>query len=344
MVVVTGGGTGGHLYPGLAIAQGLRERGHQVSYVGAKGGLEERILPQSGLDYRLITAGKLSREALRPAEGLKVLRSLVQARQLMRQWRPQAVVSTGGYAGFPMAFIAQQQGIATVIHESNARLGLAARWLAPRASRLALGLEVALPAHLRSKARRVGLPIREERLESSRARQALGLESPLPLLLVLGGSQGSLELNQQLPQRLQPFLGQLQVLHQTGTRWEASLKPLEQPGYRIAGFVDTIAAFSAAQWVVCRAGASTLAELAYHQLPALLVPLPANLDNGTQLANAQLLASHQAALCLSNWDTFENQFAQLLDSATRPSLVQNLAAFSPQGATERMVALVEELL
>ena len=343
MVVVTGGGTGGHLYPGLAIAQALRERGHRVGYVGAAGGLEERILPQSGLDYRLITAGKLSREALRPAEGFKVLRSLVQARQIMNQWQPQAVVSTGGYAGFPMAFVAQQRGIPTIIHESNARLGLAARWLAPRASRLALGLEVNLPAHLRAKARRVGLPIREQRLEPTLARQTLGLQSPLPLLLVLGGSQGSLELNQQLPQRLQPLLGQLQVLHQTGTRWEESMKPLERPGYQVAGFLDTVAAFSAAQWVICRAGASTLAEVAYHQLPALLVPLPANLDNGTQLANAQLMASHQAALCLSNWDSFETQLAQLLDPAAQPSMLRSLAAFSPQGATGRMVALVEEV-
>lgn len=344
MVVVTGGGTGGHLYPGLAIARALRERGHRVGYVGAVGGLEERILPHSGLEYRLITAGKLSREALRPAEGFRVLRSLVQARQIMREWQPRAVVSTGGYAGFPMAFVAQQRGIPTVIHESNARLGLAARWLAPRAARLALGLDITLPRHLRSRAHQVGMPIREQRLDRSQALQELGLEPQLPLLLVLGGSQGSVELNQQLPQRLQPFLGQLQVLHQTGSRWEESMKPLEQPGYRIVGFLDTVAALSAAQWVISRAGASTLAELAFHQKSALLVPLPARLDNGTQLANAQLLASRQAALCLTSWANFEAQFAQLLDPATPQQLGPNLSAFSPQGATSRMVALVEEVL
>lgn len=344
MVVITGGGTGGHLYPGLAAAQALQQAGQSVVYIGATGGIEERVLPQSGLPYHLIPAGKLSRDALRPAEGLKFLRGLTAAYGLLRQLKPQAVLSTGGYAGFPAAFVAQRMGIPTVVHEANAQLGLAARWLATKAKRIGLSVPAPLPSAWQNKAKVVGLPVREEQHDPVSAKQALNLDAALPLVVVLGGSQGSLELNRELPARLKPLLGTYQVLHQCGPRWETEMQTQSSPLYHIRGFINTAQAFSAAEWVICRAGASTLAELAFYQVPALLVPLPANLDSGAQLANARFYTERGASAMLNGWERFNEGLQNLTQPLQRQALRTQLKLLSPAGAATRLAGLVMEVL
>lgn len=343
LILVTGGGTGGHFYPGLAAAQVLRALGNEVAYVGAEGGLEARLLPQSDLPYYLIPAGKLSREALRPAEGGKVVRGLMSARSLLRRLRPKAVLSTVGYAGFPLAFAAEWAGVPVVIHEQNARLGLAARWLAARAQRIGLSVPVALGESLAARARVVGYPVREDRHDKAEARRALGLDPARSLILVMGGSQGSLELNRELPQRLEPFLGQYQVLHQCGVRWEAQMQAehARTPGYVVRGFVDGPLAWSAADFAITRAGAGTLAEAAFHQVPSLLVPLSPELDGGAQQANAEFYARRGASVILDGWERFQARLEQLFTQAA--SMRNALAQLSPAGAARRLAELVLEV-
>ncbi|RIH90761.1 UDP-N-acetylglucosamine--N-acetylmuramyl-(pentapeptide) pyrophosphoryl-undecaprenol N-acetylglucosamine transferase [Calidithermus terrae] len=343
LILVTGGGTGGHFYPGLAAAQALRAMGHEVAYVGAEGGLEARLLPQGDLPYHLIPAGKLSRDLLRPAEGGKVVRGLMAARGLLRRLRPRAVLSTVGYAGFPLAFAAEWAGVPVVIHEQNARLGLAARWLAARAQRIGLSVPVALNPQLSPRSRVVGYPVREVRHPKAEAKQALGLDPARPLLLVMGGSQGSLELNRELPQRLEPFLGEYQVLHQCGVRWEAQMQAEhgKTPGYAVRGFVDGPLAWSAADLAITRAGAGTLAEAAFHGVPGLLVPLPRDLDGGAQWANAGFYAERGASVILDGWERFQAKLEQLITQA--PAMKNALAPLSPAGAARRLAELVLEV-
>ncbi|WP_018465775.1 UDP-N-acetylglucosamine--N-acetylmuramyl-(pentapeptide) pyrophosphoryl-undecaprenol N-acetylglucosamine transferase [Calidithermus timidus] len=342
-ILVTGGGTGGHFYPGLAAAQALRSLGNEVAYVGAEEGLEARLLPQGELPYYLIPAGKLSREMLRPAEGGKVVRGLVSARRLLRRLKPRAVLSTVGYAGFPLAFAAEWAGVPVVIHEQNARLGLAARWLAAKAQRIGLSLPVALGEPLASRSRVVGYPVREIRHDKVEARRALGLDPARPLILVMGGSQGSLELNRELPSRLEPFVGEYQVLHQCGLRWEAQMQAehARAAGYVVRGFVDGPLAWSAADFAITRAGAGTLAEAAYHQVPSLLVPLPAELDGGAQQANARFYAQRGASVILEGWERFQAKLEQLFTQAT--AMRSALAQLSPAGAACRLAELVLEV-
>lgn len=342
MVIVTGGGTGGHLYPGLAAARALIAAGQPVTYVGAVGGIEERVLPESGLPYRIIPAGKLSREALRPAEGVKVLRGLLAARQVVRELEPRVVLSMGGYAGFPVAFVAALLGIPVIIHEQNAKLGLANRILARWARRVALATPIALPPHLAARAQVVGYPVREEKLPQAEARAALGLDPQRPTLLVLGGSQGSKELNEQLPHRLYPLLGEWQVLHQCGVRWEGALKPKERPRYHVRGYVDNVLAWSAADLAITRGGAGTMSEAAYHQVPVLGVPLPKSLDGGAQWANVGFYAEQGAARRLESWNDFEAELKALLDPSTRAQIRNRLGRLSPAGAARRLAQMVLE--
>jgi len=338
VVVVTGGGTGGHLFPALAVAQALKARGVEVVYVGSRRGLEARLLPDSGLPHFLLPAGKLDRSAFRPQEGLELLWGLGAALGLYRRLKPRLVLSTGGYAGFPIAFVAEMAGAKVLVHEQNARLGLAVRLLAKRAHGLALSLPLALPPSLARKARVVGYPVREVRYPKREARARLGLPLEGPLLLVLGGSQGSLELNTRLP----PILKSLPyaVLHQVGPAFLEGMKPLEDERYRIAAFVDAPLAMSAADLLISRAGAGTLAEAAYHRLPAVLFPLSPSLDGGAQLANAQLYAKEGGAVL----GAYE-RLPALLEEALKglDKLKEGMARLSPEGATARLVDWILEV-
>ncbi len=340
MVLITGGGTGGHFFPGLAVAQALRARGVEVAYVGSLGGLEARLLPQTGLPYFLIPAGKLDRSAFRPKQGLDALRGLRAAHRLFQQLRPRLVLSTGGYAGFPMAFVAEIRGAKVLVHEQNAKLGLAARLLAPKASGLALSLPLPLPPGLAKKARVVGYPVREVRYEKQEAKARLGLPPGKPLLLVLGGSQGSLELNTRLPPLLKPL--PYAVLHQVGAAFVEKMQSWQDEDYRIAAFVDAPLAMSAADLLISRAGAGTLAEAAYHHLPAILFPLPPNLDGGAQLANARLYAEKGAAL-LGRYEGLPRLVETVLEGGLA-KLKEGMARLSPEGATGRLVDWILEAI
>jgi len=339
VVLLTGGGTGGHLFPALAVAEELRRRGHGVFYLGAEGGLEARLLPQTPLPHALIPAGKLDRSAFRPGEALALLRGLRAAREVLEAVRPRAILSTGGYAGFPGAFAGALRGIPLLLHEQNARLGLAIRFLSPWARGLALSVPVPLSTGLARKARVVGYPVREVRYPKEEAKARLGFDPDKPLLLVLGGSQGSLELNQTLPPLLKP-LG-LPVLHQVGERWLGRFRHLEGEAYRVAGFVEAPLAMSAADLLLARAGAGTLAEAAFHRLPALLFPLSPRLDGGAQVADA--LADRKAGAAeLGDRARLGEQVRRILE---RPEPYREaLGRLSPEGAAGRLADWLEEFL
>ncbi|MDX2008279.1 MAG: UDP-N-acetylglucosamine--N-acetylmuramyl-(pentapeptide) pyrophosphoryl-undecaprenol N-acetylglucosamine transferase [Meiothermus sp.] len=344
MVIVTGGGTGGHFYPGLAAARALIELGQPVTYVGARGGIEERALPDSGLPHRIIPAGKFSREALRPGEGLKLVSGLWHGWKAVRELQPRAILSMGGYAGFPAAFMGALAGVPTVVHEQNAKLGIASKVLARQARKVLLSTPIDTGA-LMAKTQVVGYPVREQRADKAGAKQQLGLDPARPAVFVMGGSQGSKELNDRLPERLYPLLEQgWQVLHQCGRRWEGELQPKARPHYQIRGYVDTVLAWSAAEFAITRGGAGTLAEAAYHSVPVLGVPLSADLDSGAQRANVGFYAAAGAARMLGDWSRFHDELNALLDPSTRAVMRDRLAGLSPAGAARRLAQVVLEVM
>ncbi len=338
-VAVTGGGTGGHVFPALAVGEALKARGHEVSFVGS-GGLEARVVPDRLPFYRL-AAGKLDRTRPRPGELAKTALGLAQGLALAARLRPQAVFATGGYAAFPFALAARLLGARLYLHEQNARLGLAVRLLAPLAEAVFLALPVPLPGPAAKKARVVGMPVREVRHPKAAARRQLGLDPDKPTLLVMGGSQGARSLNRELPRRLAPFLGEVQVLHQTGPGGAAA--DFDHPDYRFVEFFDAALAWSAADLAITRAGAMTLAEAAYYRVPLVLVPYPYAADDH-QTKNARLYAEAGAARLVpeGDWDRIPQAVRDLLDPATRARMAAALARFDPSGSTERIVRAIEE--
>ncbi|HVE14105.1 MAG TPA: UDP-N-acetylglucosamine--N-acetylmuramyl-(pentapeptide) pyrophosphoryl-undecaprenol N-acetylglucosamine transferase [Elusimicrobiota bacterium] len=293
-IAIACGGTGGHFYPGYVLGKTLRARGHEVLFVlrtqdPAAARLEAEDLPFIELDLRGMP------RSLSPALlsfAWKLAGSLRTARAVVRSWRPAAAAGMGGYLTFPLAAAARAEGVPFLLHESNAVMGLANRLLGRWARIVALGLPPAgaAPAH----ARLVGTPVRPElwrRGEPAAARKELGLEDR-PTLLVFGGSQGARAINRLLPPAVASMkAARPQVLHLSGPAAEEETRA----AYAAAGVAAQVRgycarmdqAYAAADVVLCRSGASTLAELAAQAKPALLVPYPFAAENHQEV-NARL--------------------------------------------------------
>ncbi|MBK5944404.1 undecaprenyldiphospho-muramoylpentapeptide beta-N-acetylglucosaminyltransferase [Halorhodospira halophila] len=313
-VAIAAGGTGGHVYPGLAVAELLRERGHRVVWLGTRSGLEGRVVPAAGVEAEWLEIQGLRGKGLAAQLRLpwRLGRAVAVAGAALRRRRPDVVLGMGGYVAGPVGLAARLTGRPLVIHEQNARAGLTNRFLARLGRRVLTGF----PDTLGARGEWVGNPIRTSihRLEAPRSRYAGRPEAPR--VLVLGGSQGARTLNRFVPKALAGLDGpRPQVLHQAG---ELTLEEA-RTGYRQLGldaevvpFIEDMAgAYAWADLVVARAGALTVAELAAAGVPAVLVPLPWAVDDH-QTANAELLCAAGAARCLPEGDVEQGALGAVL--------------------------------
>ncbi len=312
--IVTGGGTGGHIYPALAIAGGLRRRypGSSVVYIGTARGLEADIVPKSGLEFHTVRAVGIKRSL--SLHNLKVpwetLAGYREARRLLRDIAPRAVVGTGGYVCGPVVLAAARMKIPTLVHEQNALPGVTNRWLARVVDRVAVTFEDALRYFpRRADVRLTGLPVREEVISTERhqAREKFSLREGEQLLLSFGGSQGARSLNRAVAGAVGWAAEQkgLRWLHVTGRSQHGEfMDMLAAAGSRggnlpgnftaVPYLYDMPEALAAADLVICRAGAATIAELTVRGVPAVLVPFPYATGNH-QEHNARALHSRGAA-------------------------------------------------
>ncbi len=302
-MILAGGGTGGHLFPAVALAQRLQEvePASQVLFVGTKKGIEARILPELGLPLQTIDISGLvgkgwgRKFALLP----QLAKSLVQSRAVLDVFRPDVVVGVGGYASGPVLLAAHFMGFPTLIHEQNAWPGLTNRLLARWADRVCLSFPEADRAFHMGRTVLTGNPLRPGMANCP------PLPEGDPVLLVFGGSQGARAINDgilaALP-KLERLRGRLTIRHQTGSDDLERVKA----GYRAAGwdtggvtpFIQEMAeAYAQAHLVVCRAGATTIAELTACGRPAVLIPYPHAAGNH-QTANAEALVRQGAAMLL----------------------------------------------
>ncbi|MDX1589856.1 MAG: undecaprenyldiphospho-muramoylpentapeptide beta-N-acetylglucosaminyltransferase [Oleiphilaceae bacterium] len=341
------GGTGGHVFPALATAQRLQSLGHQVHWLGSRGGMEEQLISDSGIPLSLISVTGLrgkGRLALLAAP-LRLSRALLQALLVLRHVAPDAVIGMGGFASGPGGIAAWLLRKPLVIHEQNAIAGMTNRWL----SRFATTTLEAFPGAFGSQVvtRCTGNPVRPSLSELPAPSERLaGREGPLRLL-VLGGSRGARAINQVLPVTLasMPAAERPQVRHQSGSpdlvETRAAYADLGVEA-EVSAFIEDMAeAYGWADLVLCRAGALTLAELCAAGVASVLVPFPHAVDDH-QTENARFLASGEAALVVpQNELTQSNLQALLQDLLTdrKRLLAMAVAAreLSRSDATERVV-------
>jgi len=321
--MIMAGGTGGHVFPALAVADCLRGRGWRVVWLGARSGMEATLVPQHGYEMAWIRFAGLRGKGL-VAKLLLPLNLLVafwQSLRAIRAHRPDVVLGMGGYIAFPGGMMAALVGRPLVIHEQNSIAGLANRVLAGVADRIL----VAFPGAL-AKSRLVGNPVREAIARvAPPAQRYAGRSGPLRLLVV-GGSLGAAALNEVVPKALAALPAELRprVTHQSGARHLEALRA----NYAAAGvdaepvaFIDDMAqAYAATDVALCRAGATSVAELAAAGVPAILVPFPFAVDDH-QTGNARYLADAGAAILVQQRDLTPERLAEILRGLTRERLL-----------------------
>ncbi|MFD6447199.1 glycosyltransferase [Promicromonospora sp. NPDC060204] len=376
-LLVTGGGTGGHTYPALttlrALQSRLAESGTAVSvlWAGTADGLEARVTASEGIRFLPVATGKLRRSAnplgMLSASNMKdmarVPLGVAQARSIVADFKPDVILSTGGYVAVPVGIAAGLVRRPLVVHEQTVRLGLANRLLAKRATRVAVSspstLEL-LPDAVRERAVVTGNPVRAEVLtgEPLKAVDALGLDSfdpDLPVLYVTGGAQGSVQINELVAETLPWMLQRANVIHQCGPNnlkemfeRTATLPAELAARYRVLGFVgaELPDVLALADVVISRSGAGTIAELTALGKPAVLIPLASSAGN-EQAHNARRLQDLGAAVALEGDLTFSDlrgALAGLLDDAGRRERMADAARKNGvPDAAERLVDLLLEV-
>lgn len=354
-VVLAGGGTAGHVSPLLAIAAAVRraEPAAQVTAVGTASGMETRLVPAAGLPLETIDRVPLPR---RPSVDLlklpvRLRGAIGQAGRIIDESRADVVVGVGGYVCTPMYLAARRRGVPVVIHEANARPGLANRV----GARFAAVVATAFPNTPLKGARTVGMPMRREislldrAAAQSGARQRLGLDPERTTVIVTGGSSGAVAINRTI-QGIVPGIAEqgYQLLHITGRDKPVltpDLRPLEAEGYRQVEYVDGMEdVYAAADLLIARAGAATVSEVAAVGLPAIFVPLP--IGNGEQALNARSLVEAGAARLVEDSDfTPEWYRANVLPLLTAPEgLAEMTRAARGAGVRDADATMAELIL
>lgn len=350
-VMILAGGTGGHIFPGLAVAAAMRARGVPVVWLGAEGGMETRLVPQHGIDIETIGISGVRGKgfATLARAPLRILSAIRAAAKVLARHKPRAVISFGGFAAGPGGIAAVLAGVPLLVHEQNRAPGMTNRVLARFARRVLTGFPDAFPG----KETVVGNPVRDviARIAPPRVRFE-GRGDERLRLLVLGGSQGARALNDAVPEALRQLQGAgIAVRHQCGEK----MRDAAAAAYAAAGIEGSIEPFIAdmaeayawADLVVCRAGALTIAELCAAGVGSVLVPLPTAVDDH-QTKNAQYVVQRRAGVLLKQDGELAGKLAMelrnlVLDPGKRLFMAEAARSLARIDAAERVAdAVLEE--
>ncbi len=353
-IALAGGGTGGHVYPALAVAERLRAGGDvDLVYYGTARGLERDLVEGAGIPFRALPAAQVRvRNPWLMARGLlRLWQGTREASRFLREDRPAAVFATGGYAAAPIGRAAKRAGVPLVVFLPDAHPGWAVKFLARYATTIACAVDAALAALPAGRAVVTGYPLRGQFATATRedGRRAFALDAALPTVLVTGGSQGARAINQAVAQALPRWLAEAQVIHVSGRAHVSDLAAQRdelpediRSRYHLYDYTeDMAAAMAASDLAVMRAGASTLGELSVTGLPAVVVPG----SYSDQARNAAYLAERGAAVHLPEArlaDLGDVVLDLLRDAPRRQAMAECMRALARPDAAERLAALVRE--
>lgn len=358
-VLISGGGTGGHIFPAVAIANALRRRDPrtEILFVGALGRMEMERVPAAGYDIVGLPVAGFDRKRLwrNFSVLLKLWRSMRRARKVLRDFRPDIAIGVGGYASGPMLKQAQQAGVPTLLQEQNSYAGVTNKLLARKAGAICVaypGMERFFPD---GRIIMTGNPVRADIVETSiskaDAKKTLGMDPDRKLVLVVGGSLGARTINESIASSFDAIAeAGAQVLWQTGKLYAEECSAVAAPHGHVKAMpfiTDMATAYRAADLVVARAGAGTISELQLIGLPSILIPSPMVAEDH-QRKNAQALVNRDAAVMVLDADArrdLSGLVASLLaDDDRRARLSENIASMALRGSDEKIVDSVYSLL
>ena len=348
-IVLTGGGTAGHVTPNIALFPALKEAGYEISYIGSYAGMEKQLIEEQNIPYYGISSGKLRRykDLRNLTDPFRVIKGYAQSVSLLRKIKPDVVFSKGGFVSVPVVLAAKRLRIPAIIHESDMTPGLANKIAIPAACKVCCNFPETVKCLPENKAVLTGTPIRQELL-SGDAREGLkfcGFNAAKPVILVIGGSLGSVAVNNAVRSILPELLKDFQVIHLCGKdKLDASLNGTE--GYVQFEYIkdELPDLFAAADLIISRAGANAICEISALAKPNILIPLSANASRGDQILNARSFERQGYSKVLEE----ESVNAQTLQSAirevyeNRQTYINAMKKSSHTDSIGRILSLIQE--
>lgn len=355
--ILSGGGTGGHIYPAIAIANELKLQfpDAEFLFVGAKDKMEMQKVPQAGYEIKGLWIAGLQRKLTfqNLMFPLKLATSLLESRRIIKQFKPNVVIGTGGFASGPLLQAAGSAGIPTVIQEQNSFPGITNKLLSKKANAICVAYENLERFFPKEKIVFTGNPVRQDLIDiDSKRDEAIafyGLDPNKKTLLVLGGSLGARRINQLIEKELQNFLSQdVQIIWQCGKLYFEDYKKYNQQNVRVVDFIERMDfVYAAADVIISRAGASSVSELCIVGKPVIFIPSP-NVAEDHQTKNAQAIVNAKGAVLLKETE-LESQFsivfeALLKDEGKQKQLIENIKKLAKPNAVKVIVEEIKKLL
>ena len=349
-IILTGGGTAGHVTPNIALLPRLKELGYDIQYIGSYTGIEKELIEPFGIPYHGISSGKLRRyfSVQNFTDPFRVLKGFREAHKLIRQLKPDVIFSKGGFVSVPVVLAGKRCKVPVIIHESDMTPGLANKIAIPSAAKVCCNFPETLKSLPEGKAVLTGSPIRQELLSGNKiaAMDMCHLTSDKPVILVIGGSLGAVAVNNAVREALPELLKDFQIIHLCGKgKMDESLKDVE--GYCQFEYIknELRNLFALADIVISRAGANAICELLALHKPNLLIPLSANASRGDQILNARSFERQGFSLVLEEEqltkETLLNAVKTLYENRT--TFINSMKNSGQQDSIGTIIKLIEEV-
>ena len=349
-IVLTGGGTAGHVTPNIALLPKLKEAGYEIYYIGSYDGIEKKLIEEFNIPYFGISSGKLRRyfDIKNFTDPFKVLKGYSEAAKLMKKIKPDVVFSKGGFVTVPVVIAAHRKKIPTIIHESDMTPGLANKLCIPSATKICCNFPETISHLPEGKANLTGSPIRAELLSGNKdeARKFCGFSDDKPVVLIIGGSLGAAAVNDAVRKILPQLLPKYNVIHLCGKgKLDESLKGTA--GYVQYEYIKKELAdlFALADVVISRAGANAICELLALKKPNILIPLPAAASRGDQILNANSFKKQGFSEVIDEEKITDDLLFETINNVynNRSKYVEAMEKSPQQNGVEAVISLIKEV-
>lgn len=348
-IVLTGGGTAGHVTPNMALIERLREEDFDISYIGSYNGIEKTLIEGMGVKYYGISSGKLRRyfSLKNISDPFRVLKGCFEASKLIKKIKPDIVFSKGGFVAVPVVFAAGMRKIPVIIHESDMTPGLANKLCIGKAKKVCCNFEETLNFLPEGKAVHTGTPLRKELFTGDRTKglSFCGFDGTKPVIMIVGGSTGAAKVNEAVRNLLPTLLKTYDVIHLCG-KGKCDIVYDNTPGYRQYEYISAELKdmFAAADLVISRAGANAVCELLALAKPNILVPLSAAASRGDQILNAESFERNGYSYVIQEEDLTNETLLEAIGSvfANRDTYIEAMKSSTQNDATETIVQMLKD--
>ena len=349
-IVMTGGGTAGHVTPNIALIPRLRELGYDIDYIGSYEGIEKKLISEFDIPYYGVATGKFRRyfDPKNFSDPFRVIKGCSEAKKILKQLKPNVIFSKGGFVSVPVIWAASSLKLPCIIHESDLTPGLANKLCIPKATKICCNFPETLKYLPADKAVLTGSPIREELLKGNKeaAYKLCGFDNSRPVIMIMGGSQGASAINKVVRDALPRLLNEFQVIHICGQEKMDNML-LTTPGYKQFDYVkgELKDLFAITDLVVSRAGANAICELLALRIPNILIPLPLAASRGDQLLNAASFESQGYSIVIQEENLDEDSLVDSLQELynNKDAYVEKMEQSSQYNAINSIIDLIEKV-